>query len=153
MSVHPLDVNVIISLPDSAHVHHASTVKWFDRTAAQEGWSTCPVTENGFIRIVSHMSYPNMQMTAGQAAQSLTAFEAAFPKSHRFWTDEVSLTDSTLFDLHALTTSGQTRDAYLAGLAFRKGGLLATLDRGVAWRAVRGANAGLIEIIADRKNR
>ena len=56
MSVRLLDVNVIISLLDSAHVHHEIAVKWFNRIAAHEGWSTCPITENGFIRIVSHMS-------------------------------------------------------------------------------------------------
>jgi flagellar biosynthesis/type III secretory pathway chaperone len=53
----------------------------------------------------------------------------------------------SLSDPDALTTSGQTADVYLAGLAFRKSGLLATLDRSVQWRAVRGANAGLVERI------
>jgi toxin-antitoxin system PIN domain toxin len=149
MSVRLLDVNVILSLLDSAHVHHRLAVEWFDRTAAQDGWATCPITENGFIRIVSHMSYPNMRMTPGQAAQSLAAFQAAFQGSFRFWTDDLSLADSTLFDLHSLTTSGQTTDAYLAALAFRRGGRLATLDRGVQWRAVRGADATLIERIGS----
>jgi toxin-antitoxin system PIN domain toxin len=147
MSIRLLDVNVIISLLDSAHVHHGVAVEWFDRTAAQEGWSTCPITENGFIRIVSHINYPNMQVTPGLAAQSLTTFQAAFQGSFHFWNDDVSLADSTLFNLHSLTTSGQTTDAYLAGLAFRKGGRLATLDRGIQWRAVRGADAALVERI------
>ena len=147
MSVRLLDVNVIISLLDSAHVHHGLAVEWFDRTAAKQGWSTCPITENGFIRIVSHMSYPNMRMTPGLAAQSLNTFQAAFRGSFRFWPDDVSLADSTLFDLHRLTTSGQTTDAYLAGLAFRKGGRLATLDRGIQWRTIRGADAALVERI------
>src|ERR1700679_72013 len=124
MSVCLLDVNVIISLLDSAHVHHGSAIKWFNRTALHEGWSTCPITENGFIRIVSHMSYPNMRMTPGLAAQSLATFQAAFRSSFRFWNDDVTLSDSTLFDLDRLTTSGQTTDTYLAGLAFRKGGRL-----------------------------
>lgn len=148
MSVRLLDVNVIISLLDSAHVHHDVAVEWFNRTAGHEGWSTCPITENGFIRIVSHVSYPNMRLTPGLAAQSLAAFQAAFRGSFRFWSDDVSLADSTLFDLHSLTTSGQTTDAYLAGLAFRKGGRLATLDRGIRWRAILGADAALVERIA-----
>ena len=78
MSVRLLDVNVIISLLDSAHVHHEIAVKWFNRIAAHEGWSTCPITENGFIRIVSHMSYPNIRMTPGLATQSLATFQGAF---------------------------------------------------------------------------
>lgn len=149
MSVRLLDVNVIISLLDSAHVHHEIAVKWFNRIAAHEGWSTCPITENGFIRIVSHMSYPNIRMTPGLAAQSLATFQGAFRGSFRFWSDDVSLADSTLFDLDVLTTSGQTTDAYLAGLAFHKGGRLTTLDRAIQWRAVRGADAGLVEIVAS----
>jgi predicted nucleic acid-binding protein len=124
MSIRRLDVNVIMSLLDSAQVHHSVAVEWFNRTAANEGWST-----------------------PGLAAQSLAAFQAAFRGSFRFWADDVSLSDSTLFDLHSLTTSGQTTDAYLAGLAFRNSGRLATLDRGIQWRAVRGANAGLVERI------
>lgn len=147
MSIRLLDVNVIISLLDSAHVHHSLAMEWFGRTAAHEGWSTGPITENGFIRIVSHIRYPNMRITPGLAAQSLATFQSSFPESFRFWADDATLADSGLFDLHALTTSAQTTDAYLAGLAFRKGGRLATLDRGVPWRAVRGANASLAERI------
>lgn len=148
MSIRLLDVNVIISLLDSAHVHHSLAIEWFGRTAVKEGWSTCPLTENGFIRIVSHMSYPNMRITPGLAAQSLATFQSSFPGSFRFWTDDVTLAESGLFDLHGLTTSARATDAHLAGLACGKGGRRATLDRGVPWRAVRGANASLVERIA-----
>jgi hypothetical protein len=47
----------------------------------------------------------------------------------------------------SLTGSRQTTDAYLAGLAHHKGGRLATLDSGIAWRAVRNARSELIENI------
>ena len=145
MSIRLLDVNMIVSLLDSAHVHHGSVVKWFSAVAVVHGWATSPITENGFIRVVSHVSYPNMRLTPALAAASLAQLKASFSGIHRFWPDEISLTDTTLFDIAVLTGSRQTTDAYLAGLAFRKGGRLATLDRGIPWRAVRGATEGLLE--------
>jgi hypothetical protein len=145
MSPRLLDVNLLISLLDSAHVQHDVAVRWFRGVAVVEGWATCPITENGFIRIVSHISYPNLRLTPALAAESLARFKASFPAVHRFWADEISLTDVALFDLTGLTGSRQATDAYLAGLAFRKGGRLATLDGGIPWRAVRGAEPALVE--------
>ncbi len=142
-----LDVNLLISLLDSAHVHHAAVVEWFRSVATVEGWATSPITENGFIRIVSQVSYPNLRLTPGMASVSLASFKASFEGIHNFWPDEISLTDASLFDLSILTGSRQTTDAYLAGLAHRKGGRLATVDGGIAWRAVRGAKAELIDNI------
>ena len=147
MSVSLLDVNVLISILDSAHVHHTAAVHWFRSGAATEGWATCPITENGFVRIVSHVSYPNLRLSPAQASDSLALFKEGFTGVHQFWADEVSLTDKSLFDLEILTTPRQTTDVYLAGLAFGKGGRLATLDAGIAWRSVRGASAALVERI------
>jgi uncharacterized protein len=149
MIVRLLDVNVLISLLDSAHVHHRLAVSWFRDIASIEGWATSPITENGFIRIVSNVNYPNLRLTSAVAAESLARFKAGFSGVHRFWPDEISLTDSALFDLAVLTSSRQTTDAYLAGLACFKKGRLATLDGGIAWRAVRGAHADLVERIVD----
>jgi toxin-antitoxin system PIN domain toxin len=138
-------VNVLVSLLDSAHLHHEIAVKWFRAVAAVEGWATCPITENGLVRIVSNVGYPNLRLTQAAAAESLARFKVGFPDIHRFWADEISLTDAALFDLTVLTGSRQTTDAYLAGLAFRKGGRVATLESGIPWRAVRGSDAGLVE--------
>jgi toxin-antitoxin system PIN domain toxin len=147
VSVLLLDVNVLVSILDSAHSHHVAAVRWFRTTAVAEGWATSPITENGFIRVISQVGYPNGRLTPALAAHSLARFKAGFPEAHRFWPDEISVTEAALFDLSVLTGSKQTTDTYLAGLAYRKGGRLATLDGGVAWRAVRGADAGLIETI------
>jgi toxin-antitoxin system PIN domain toxin len=149
MIVRLLDVNVLISLLDSAHEHHLLSRAWFRATASVEGWATSPSTENGFIRIVSGVSYPNLRLTPALAASSLAQFKSSFPATHHFWADEISLTDSAIFDLAILTGSRQTTDSYLAGLAFRKKGRLATLDGRVAWRSVRGARPDLIEKIVD----
>lgn len=140
-----LDVNVLVSLLDSAHVHHDAAVDWFRRVAAIEGWATCPLTEYGLIRVVSHPSYPNLRLSPTQASDSLARFKANFPGIHYFWPDSISLTDSGFFDLSVLTGARQITDAYLAGLAFHNRGRLATLDGAIPWRAVRGADLGLVE--------
>ncbi len=79
------------------------------------------------------------------AANSLAQLKTAFSGSHRFWGLDDSVCDHSLFDLGVLTGARQITDAYLAGIAFRKGGRLATFDGGIPWRAVRGADAKLIE--------
>jgi uncharacterized protein len=147
MIVRLLDVNVLISLLDSAHIHHTPAVAWFRSVAAMEGWATSPSTENGFIRIVSNISYPNLRLTPAVAAASLTQFKSGFPGKYHFWPDGISLADPAIFDLEVLTGSRQITDAYLAGLAFRNGGRLTTLDGGVGWRSVRGADPKLVEKI------
>ena len=147
MSVRLLDVNILLSLLDSAHVHHRAVARWFSSVATADGWATCPITENGLIRILSQANYPNSKQTPALAADLLAGFKAGFAGIHQFWADGISLTDTSLFDLNVLTGSRQTTDVYLAGLAFRNGGRLATFDRGISWRAIRGADASLIEII------
>jgi toxin-antitoxin system PIN domain toxin len=147
MSVRLLDVNVLISLMDSAHVHHQAAVGWFRGTAATSGWATCPITEMGFVRILSGFSYPNLRLTPSRAGELLRKFQAGFPRGYEFWPNSVSLTDASTLDLTAIIGSRQVTDACLAAIAFRNGGVLSTFDGGVCWRAVWGASAGLVERI------
>ena len=53
-----LDVNVLIALLDSAHIHHAQTMTWLSGNITS-GWASCPLTQNGCIRIMSQPGYPN----------------------------------------------------------------------------------------------
>jgi hypothetical protein len=53
-----LDVNVLIALIDPAHVQHDQVHEWFGRTG-RKSFATCPITENGLLRIVGHPKYPN----------------------------------------------------------------------------------------------
>jgi hypothetical protein len=52
-----LDVNVIIALLDSDHVSHDVAWDGFAKHA-RAGWASCPITQNGCIRIVSNPGYP-----------------------------------------------------------------------------------------------
>ena len=51
-----LDVNVLIALFDQEHVHHELSHDWFSDNR-RDGWATCPVTENGFLRVLSNPAY------------------------------------------------------------------------------------------------
>ena len=130
-----LDVNVLIALLDAAHVHHREARAWLEAHIA-EGWSSCPITQNGCIRILSQPAYPGSLPPAAIAARLA---EAAATPWHEFWADDVSLLDPDRVDWRQVLGSRQLTDAYLLALAVRRGGRLVTLDRAVPLAAVPGA--------------
>jgi len=135
-----LDVNVLIALVDGAHVQHEAAHEWF----AKEGhraWATCPLTENGLLRIVGHARYPNSPGTPAAVASNLTGMPAL--PGHRFWPDDISLMDAGHIDTARLMHSAQVTDSYLLALAHAHGGRLATFDRKLVVDAVRGGGLAL----------
>jgi toxin-antitoxin system PIN domain toxin len=144
LTIYLLDTNVLIALFDPAHVHHDAAHAWFERRGA--AWATCPLTENGFVRIVSHPRYPSFDVTPAEAIEALDEFTAARP-GHVFWPDDASLRDDGLFARAAFRRPADVTDAYLLGLAVRRGGRLATFDRALRPATVRGATESAIERI------
>ena len=53
-----LDVNVLIALLDPDHSSHRGATEWF-ADHVEDGWASCPLTQNGCIRIMSHPAYPH----------------------------------------------------------------------------------------------
>jgi uncharacterized protein len=139
-----LDVNVLIALFDPSHVHHETAHDWFADNRSS-GWATCPITENGFLRILTH---PSVAVETGRATllAGLRTFCAS--SHHEFWGDTVSLCDASLFDPSAALTHRQLTDVYLLGLATRMKGRLATFDRSIPLRAVKGATRRHLAVIA-----
>lgn len=129
------DVNVLIALLDAAHVHHGAASDWLDANY-QNGWASCPLTQNGCLRIMSTSAYPGAQPAAA-VAQRLR--EATSQSIHEFWPDEISVLDPLRFDQQRWLASRQITDAYLLGLAVHRGGCFVTLDRNVDIALVRGA--------------
>ena len=129
-----LDVNVLVALLDAAHLHHRVATQWLAAHVA-EGWASCPLTQNGCVRIVSLPSYPNAQ-TPAAVAERLA--KATADGSHEFWPDSLSILEAGRFRWDLVLTSRQITDSYLLALAASRGGRLVTLDRGIAFRAVRG---------------
>jgi hypothetical protein len=132
-----LDVNVLIALIDPYHVNHNPAVRWFD-AFGNESWATCPITENGVLRIVGNQ-YPN---SPGSALVDLMKEFVALP-GHVFWPDDISLLNSAKIDSSRLLTTAQVTDTYLLALAQAHGGKLATLDRRLIVDAVVGGVSAL----------
>lgn len=63
-----LDINVIIALLDAGHIMHRAAQHWMAREV-EKGWATCPITQNGVLRIMSQPAYPNVQPVARVAAR------------------------------------------------------------------------------------
>ncbi len=130
-----LDVNVLIALIDPAHVQHDYAHEWFASTAVT-GWATCPLTENGVLRIVGHARYPNSPGTPAAVAEIMSIL-CSLP-GHEFWPDNLTLLDGEHVHAAYLSDSAQITDTYLLALASVRGGRLATFDRQLVANAVIG---------------
>jgi uncharacterized protein len=133
VTVYLLDVNVLIALVDSAHVEHDEAHEWFGRTG-KKAFATCPLTENGLLRIVGHPKYPNSPGSPGAVLESLAAVRAL--AGHHFWADKISITDAQFVDGTRLSSHAQVTDTYLLALAKAHGGRLASMDRRLLTDAV-----------------
>jgi len=138
-----LDVNVLIALLDSDHLHHTRAMAWLQENI-QPGWASCPLTENGCIRIMSQPGYPN-PLPAGAIAERLATASAT--SHHVFWPDAVSILDGGRIAWTAVLGSRQVSDVYLLALAVQQGGRLVTLDRAVPLQAVPEARSHHLVVI------
>ena len=133
MTTYLLDVNVLIALFDPAHVQHDAAHGWF-AAHGQASWASCPLTENGVLRIVGHNRYPNSPGPPAAVAPLLAAL-LALP-GHEFWADDLSLLDHGTVDAARLLNVSQVTDSYLLALACAHKGKLATFDRRLVTSAV-----------------
>lgn len=139
MNRYLLDVNVLIALIDPAHVQHERAHVWFGRIG-KRAWATCPLAQNGVLRIVGHPRYPNSAGTPAAVAELMEAM-LSLP-GHEFWPDDVTLLDGNRINRARLLDSAQVTDSYLLALAVAHGGQLATFDRNlVADAVIDGAGA------------
>jgi len=138
-----LDVNVLIALLDADHAFHQAAWNWFEPNA-NDGWASCPITQNGCIRIMAHPAYPNA-VPVQAVAERLR--EAAASASHEFWPDDATLLEQQAFNLDRVHGPRQVTDTYLLGLAVKKRGRLVTFDRAVSRAAVAGAHANHLLIL------
>ena len=139
-----LDVNVLVALFFADHVHHDLAHDWF-ADHREDGWATCPLTENGLIRVACQQPADDAVVRPADVIRNLDRFRR--DKHHRSWADSVSLTDATLFATQFISGPRQVTDVYLLGLARKMGGRLATFDRTIPVKAVRGATAESLVVI------
>ncbi|HMN82993.1 MAG TPA: PIN domain-containing protein [Burkholderiaceae bacterium] len=141
-----LDINVLIALVDPAHIQHDQAHEWFAR-AGHKAFATCPLTENGLVRIIGHPRYPNSPGPPGMVLESLAAIRGL--PGHTFWPDDLSIADEAFFAPELLSSHTRVTDSYLLALAHAHGGRLATMDRKLATEVVPGAERAL-ELIPPR---
>lgn len=144
MTTYLLDVNVLIALIDPGHVQHDAAHEWFAHEG-QHNWATCPLTENGVLRIVGNARYPNTPGSPASVAPVMVGLTAL--PGHAFWPDDISLLDCEWIDASRLLGTAQVTDTYLLALACVHSGKLATFDKRLATDAVRGGAENLHLIV------
>jgi hypothetical protein len=130
-----LDVNVLIALLDQDHSMHDRTRAWFSGNA-RGGWASCPITQNGCVRIMSHPGYPN-PLPVGAVMERLA--EATATTHHQFWPDDVSLLDARIADRTRIHGPRQLTDLYLLALVVRHHGLFVSFDASIPLAAIKSA--------------
>jgi uncharacterized protein len=134
-----LDINVLIALLDPDHTFHERAHVWWD-TNRNSGWSSCPLTENGVVRIMANPNYSQkLRLTPEDLIRRITEF--ASQTNHEFWSDDVSLRDALVFDRTRFHSARLLTDIYLLALSVAHGGQFVTLDEGIPLSAVRSATA------------
>lgn len=144
MTVYLLDVNVLIALVDPAHIQHDQAHEWFARVG-HKGFATCPITENGLVRIVGHPKYPSTPGPPSSVVASLIAIRGL--AGHHFWPDDISIADAEFFSPELLSSHSRVTDSYLLALAHAHKGRLATMDSKLATEVAPGGRRAL-ELIA-----
>ena len=130
-----LDVNVLIALLDQDHSMHEQARGWLAANA-RRGWASCPITQNGCVRVMSHPAYPN-GLPVGAIMERLE--EATGSAYHEFWADDVSLLDTRVADRTRIHGPRQLTDLYLLALAVRHRGCFVSFDSSIALAAIKGA--------------
>ena len=130
-----LDVNVLVALAWPNHVHHAAALAWFDEVG-RAGFATCSVTQSGFVRVSSNQrAIPDAR--SPREAREILRRIAALP-GHVFWPDDVEIASNEHIAWERLGSHAQVTDAHLLALAIRRGGRLASFDRGLVDLAPEG---------------
>lgn len=138
-----LDINVLIARVDPDHEHHGRARRWLSEQGGA-GLATCPLTENGFVRIYGHPAYPGGPGSPAQALEELRVIRQM--PCHRFISDTLSIDDPTAF--HSLGGIGprQVTDLYLLALAARHRMEFATFNGNIQAGRVVGGVAALVAI-------
>lgn len=118
-----LDGNVLVALRLDSHVHHDRVHRWF-AALKRDRFATCVITQGTLLRLHMKTAEDTSAAAAWQALKDVTGH----PK-HEWWDNGPNFLNVPHRHLQGST---QVTDAWLAELARRRKGRLATLDSGLA---------------------
>jgi hypothetical protein len=123
-----LDVNALLALLWPTHEHHVKVSTWF-RADANRRWTTCPITQTGFIRLASNRTVTPDAVSVREALDLLVA-NLRHP-GHVFCPDDLDIKSALSLCGGRLQGYRQVTDAYLLGIAIQHKAHLVTLDGGI----------------------
>lgn len=133
-----LDVNVWVALFDDAHQFSDRANAFIETRGVKI--ATCPLVENGVIRVLSLPSYGRRGGLPIHVVRERLR-EACGALDHEFWPDDISLRDDERVNFTRVQGHNQITDLYLLALAVHRGGCLTTFDQAIALASVHGATA------------
>ena len=131
-----MDVNVLLALSLDNHVHHLASAEWFDE--ADFEWATTPITEAGYVRLMTNSRMVGFSVSVPQAIDGLRDLRKE--PGFRFLPDGTSLSEPVI-DLRPMAGTKQVTDFHLVNLAAQNGMRLATFD-GSLLRSLAEADQG-----------
>ncbi len=119
--VYLLDANVLIALATPEHSLNARAAAWFRKG---NRFATCPITQGSLVRFHLRAGVDATAKSAKFLLESISSLGR-----HEFWPDDASYLD---MPTQGIIGHRQVTDAYLALLARKHDGLLATMDQALA---------------------
>lgn len=118
-----LDGNLLVALSIDTHIHHERAHRWF-RASGPDRFATCPLTQGTLLRVHMTLAFDGTATAAWQALSEVVSH-----KRHVLWLDNFSYLEVSS---NLLQGPKQVTDAWLAELARRNLGKVATLDEALA---------------------
>jgi len=140
-----LDSSALIALLDNGHAFNGRVFQWFLENR-NNGWATCPITENAALRVLTNPGYSAVDRYSLPDLRSLLSFNIQ-QGNHEFWPDDISILDNGLIETEHILGPKQLTDVYLLALAVKNHGRLVTLDERISVTAVVGATEDNLYII------
>jgi len=138
-----LDANVLIAILDTRHADHITAQNWFIRHR-NDGWATCPLTENAVLRIMGRSNYPEGASSVALIERLLADLTSG--PGHHFWPDDLSLLSSDVIIRPLMLSPKHLTDTYLLALAVTNEAKLVTLERNMQTQHVVGGTNALVSL-------
>ena len=118
-----LDVNTLVALGHTLHVHHTKAEKWLKHVLpTAEIIATCAITELGFVRISVQAG---LQPDIAAATAALAKLKSSSPVPTELWPDDLGAERRPKY----VSKPAELTDGHLLELARARGAQFVTLDR------------------------